>query len=371
MSEPGKSKMPAVIIGVAVIVGLAIALYLGLRQSSDQGAGSATAPDVETTENGSAPKVSVPITPKTIVDYDSLEKDPTLKDSMERRKSDLGLDSSVDMVVKEDESFTVGNRTIPMREILDKIKLGKGEILEDNVAPSTGSARKPLPHSVLMEKLDAAEKQYRTLETQLKDPQVQDNPELQARLSQQLKELETTVSLYHKYKELDQKIQDLKRKIETGEAEKDKQTLDLLATLEREKLALEDALRSRVAPDDELEAYGIYVVKPSDNIWNIHFEFLKEYFQHRGITVTSTADEPSGHGRSSGVARILKFSENMVYIYNTRERKLEWDLNVIQPWTKIVIFNMGEVLSVLGQIDFRQIDEIRYDGETLWVPAKE
>ena len=50
----------------------------------------------------------------------------------------------------------------------------------------------------------------------------------------------------------------------------------------------------------------------NDNIWNIHFEFLKEYFQYRGIVVTDSADEPKKKGGSSGIGRILKFSENMV-----------------------------------------------------------
>ncbi len=66
-----------------------------------------------------------------------------------------------------------------------------------------------------------------------------------------------------------------------------------------------------------------------------------------------------------------QFSENMVYIFNLKERKLDVDLNLLQPLSKIVIFNMGEVLALLDPIDFNIVNSIRYDGETLWIPAEE
>jgi len=61
------------------------------------------------------------------------------------------------------------------------------------------------------------------------------------------------------------------------------------------------------------------VVKPGDNIWNIHFNILKEYYSHKNILVSSKADEPINMGQSSGVGKILKFSETMVIIYNLIE----------------------------------------------------
>ncbi|MDX9788695.1 MAG: hypothetical protein RBT11_18095 [Desulfobacterales bacterium] len=117
-------------------------------------------------------------------------------------------------------------------------------------------------------------------------------------------------------------------------------------------------------------AYGIYVVQPLDNIWNVHFQFLRDYFKQRGIALSLVSDEPNRRGFSSGVGKILKFSENMVYIYNLRERKLDVDLDTIQPLTKIVIFDMGRVFTLLDQIDDKRIDHIQFDGETLWIPAQ-
>ena len=38
--------------------------------------------------------------------------------------------------------------------------------------------------------------------------------------------------------------------------------------------------------------FGIYVVKAGDNIWNIHYNLLKEYFRHKGVPISPMADEP-------------------------------------------------------------------------------
>lgn len=117
------------------------------------------------------------------------------------------------------------------------------------------------------------------------------------------------------------------------------------------------------------EVYGIHIVRPGDNIWNIHFTFLKSYFDHRGIRLSPISDEPDAHGTSSGVGRLLKFSERMVYIYNLRVHRIENNLDLIHPLSKIVIFRMKQVFTLLDQIDFARINRIQFDGETLWLPA--
>ena len=132
---------------------------------------------------------------------------------------------------------------------------------------------------------------------------------------------------------------------------------------------LADRLARQTGAAGGVEAYGIHVVQPGDNIWDIHFRFLREYFEDRGVTLSPVDDEPTAPGRSSGVGRILKFSENMVYIYNIRERQLGTDLDLIHPLSKIVVFNLGRALALLDRIDYRRIDRVRFDGETLWVPA--
>jgi hypothetical protein len=74
-------------------------------------------------------------------------------------------------------------------------------------------------------------------------------------------------------------------------------------------------------------------------------------------------------GYSTGVGKILKFSENLVHIYNLRERTLDSDLHFIHPLSKIVVYNMGRVFALLDRIDYKDVNRIQFDGETLWLPA--
>ena len=113
------------------------------------------------------------------------------------------------------------------------------------------------------------------------------------------------------------------------------------------------------------DAYGIYVVRPGDNIWDVHFRILKSFFAGKGITLSRWADQPLRNGDSSGVGRILKYSEKMVSIYNIEEHRVDTHLNLIQPYSKIVVFNIGQALEILKQIDYQHINNVRFDGERL------
>lgn len=194
------------------------------------------------------------------------EEDPSgeIQELTEQRKADLGVDESIDWVLKADESLKLGDTEVSMSEILSHIRLQRGDIIEN----------------------------------------------------------------------------DLQEK------------------------ALKDA-------GADTDVYGIHVVKPDDNIWNIHFRFLRDYFEKRGITLSPLSDEATNAGYSSGVGKILKFSENMVYIYNVRDRSLDVDLNLIHPLSKVIVFDMGRVFALLDQIDYENVNRIQFDGETIWIPAKQ
>lgn len=133
---------------------------------------------------------------------------------------------------------------------------------------------------------------------------------------------------------------------------------------------LESELMMLLKKEKQPEAYGIYVVRSKDNIWNIHYKFLTEYFKHRNIDLSGSADEPDSRGRSSGVGKILKFSEKMVYIYNIRKRELTSNIDIIHPLSKIVIFNMSKVFELLKDVTYQDMDKIQFDGENIWLPAK-
>jgi hypothetical protein len=207
-----------------------------------------------------APRVEIPT--EKVIDYGKIKEnsDSTLTDLMNERKEPYGVEQSIDMIVKSDESIKVGDETVPMKTILDQVRLEQGEIIETNLG-KTPEEKKP------------------------------------------------------------------------GE-------------------------------------YGIRVVQAQENIWDIHFKLLKDYYAHKGIHVSPLADEPDLQGRSSGVGKILKFSEHMVHIYNMREHKLETDLNQIYPLTKVVVYNMSFIFALLDRVDYQDVHRIEFDGETLWLPAE-
>jgi hypothetical protein len=211
----------------------------------------------------SAEKVTTPIPSEKVIDYGKLkdDKDKALSALMQERKATYGIEESIDMIVKSDESIKIGEKTVPMKEILDEVRLKEGDILETDLGTKAG---------------------------------------------------------------------------------KDK-------------------------PRD----HGIHVVRADQNIWAIHFKLLRDYYEHKGIELSPLADEPDRLGHSSGFGKILKFSEHMVHIYNLKEQKLETDLDLIYPLSKVVIYNMGHIFALLDRIDYRDVHRIEFDGETLWLPAEQ
>ncbi len=115
--------------------------------------------------------------------------------------------------------------------------------------------------------------------------------------------------------------------------------------------------------------YGIYIVKKGDNLWDIHFRILKELFNKKGITLSLNADEPVKGGYSSGVGKILKFSEKMVSIYSLDNVKIEDDINILEPDGKVVIYKMDDIESLLKDMSEKNINNVIFDGKNLWVES--
>lgn len=242
------SKQALIALVVCVLIVIVSAVGLWLRPEKEQ----------EPVKKPPSEKVRGSVKSQPVIDYNKLEKDSELKKLMEKRKAEYGMGRGIDMIVTSDESVKIGDATVPMQEVFEKIRLNSGEIVERDI-----------------------------------DTKPSDAPAIQT--------------------------------------------------------------------------FGIHVVQPGDNIWNIHFKFLKGYFDHRGIDLSPLADEPDDRGYSSGIGKILKFSENIVYIYNIKEKKFEVDLNLIVPLNKIIVYNMDQIFKLLNQIDYNQVDHIMFDGDTIWL----
>ncbi len=247
--KPAEISSTAIGILISFFILVTIAgLYLWLKKDS------------KVTTQNIPEKVQMPVTAETVIDYNNIEKDKALIALMQKRKAEYGIEKGVDIITKSDESFKIGGSTVSMQEILDKIRIKSGDIVEKDLKSN---------------KMDS-----------MKDS----------------------------------------------------------------------------------ETFGIYVVQPGDNIWNIHFNFLKEYFAHKGISLSPLADEPARGGQSSGVGKLLKFSETTINIYNIKERKIDVDLKLIYSLSKVVIYNMDQIFALLDLIDYEHVNRIQFDGETLWIP---
>jgi hypothetical protein len=240
-------------VGLCVLL-IGIGIWYALRP-----AGPEKQPPVP---SGAEMEKKMPVPSEKVIDYGKLqgEGDQDLSALMESRKAPYGLENSIDMIVKPDESIKVGQETLQMEKILEEVRLRLGEIVETDL---------------------------------------------------------------------------------TGDSK----------------------------PEGSDDVFGIHVVQPNENIWDIHFNLLKDYFDHKDIQLAPLSDEPDRRGYSSGVGKILKFSENLVHIYNVRDRRLDTDLHQIYPLSKIVIYNMGRVFALLDRIDYNDVHRIEFDGETLWLPA--
>ena len=195
------------------------------------------------------------------------------------------------------------------------------------------------------------------------------DPMKTAHLIRERNTLAERITLLEKYEGLLARRQKIQEWAALSESEATDRIRSETKALRARADGLEDALTDLLLPGERINAYGIYIVRPGDNIWNVHFQFLKENFKHRGIILSPRDDEPDARGSSSGVGKILKFAEGMVYIYNLRERRLAEDINIIQPMTKIIVFNMAKAIELIKQVSYEDIRKIQYDGETLWLPS--
>jgi len=106
--------------------------------------------------------------------------------------------------------------------------------------------------------------------------------------------------------------------------------------------------------------YAVRIVQPGDNLWNIHYQIIRDYLARRHIILAADADKPHPDGRSSGIGRLLKFIESVVVVYDFDKNRAEKDLNLIHPYHIVVFFKISDLLSALDQLQPDDLNRIRY-----------
>ena len=106
--------------------------------------------------------------------------------------------------------------------------------------------------------------------------------------------------------------------------------------------------------------YGVRIVRPGEYVWGIDFAVLRQVMARRGVMISTTADHPDREGRSSGVARILKFAEGIVYAYNVHENRFEKDLNTISPGFIVIYFRICDYVAALDRLNTADLQGLHY-----------
>ena len=111
--------------------------------------------------------------------------------------------------------------------------------------------------------------------------------------------------------------------------------------------------------------YGIRVVRPNESLWHIHYALMREYLGRRQIDIPPDADRPLPDGRSSPVARVLKFFEGIVSIYDLVDVHAKLDIDEIRPFSMIIFFRISDLFTALDQVKPEDINRLRYIGNSL------
>ncbi|MEE9555811.1 MAG: hypothetical protein V3V76_01010 [Candidatus Adiutricales bacterium] len=308
------------------------------------------------------------------------EKEEDLSSATKERKEEFGLKKSVDIVVKPGESIRIGKEEIPLNKILAEIEKQKKE--------------KPLSPKTFLRQLKIPEEDIKageTLSASLAEDRIREDKN-----QTQPTEKPGAVAMAEKQPEKTAPAEKsgfwriINRVLgkSTEETPSEEKAAERSAPAREAQKSVAQVVRDKTAPDSEAETppssadagrvesavaklkkepinyYGIYVVKVGDNLWNIHFAFLREYMGNLGIEIAAMDDEPIG-SHSSGVGRILKYAENMVFIFNLKTKELSEDLNMLEPAEKIIIFNLPRLHSTLGSLTAEQLKTVRFDGRDL------
>ncbi|MDM8539176.1 hypothetical protein QUF70_20675, partial [Desulfobacterales bacterium HSG17] len=263
--KDGSEKFFKLIIIFAIIITIGLGIWWFWFQEEPKQA--IVAPPARIVDKPAKSPKAQPPEPKTVIRYD--KDDENFQELMKRRKAEYGLDKGVDMIVKENESVEIGDTTIPMEEILNKIRLKKGQVVEQDFGAIITARKKQESIERLFEKLKESEDRFWELEKELSTGKIKTGEsqtpeelqydelqyeELQYKV-QEHAELSKIIQKYQSYKETLQNIETHKELINADDFEQ--KTTEIIKNLEDKKQALENQLKklvtaraSKAIPDD-------------------------------------------------------------------------------------------------------------------------
>ena len=229
----------ALFAGALIVLLLAIGLYLFPRRTPETEQAVAPA-------SPEPPPAAVSTEEPPVIDFNKINGEDSARDQelaqlMDERKAKFGVDKSLDMIVKGDEAIKVGDHTVSMKDIMEDVAVSRGEIVESELdsptTPEAASAGRPAaaPEKSALDK-EAPEK-----------------------------------------------------KIEPagipGRAEDKIASEAAQPPVSGETAAGTASRPDKAGTEKRIDEFGIYVVRPGDNIWNIHFRVLKEFFDNEGVVL--------------------------------------------------------------------------------------
>ena len=162
-------------------------------------------------ETGSTPET--PEKPDIVVHFDKSDED--FKKLMNRRKAKYGLKESVDMIVESDETLEVGGISVPMEEILEKIRLKSGQMVETDLGPTLSTLGEGDRIDRLYTQLKEKEKRFKELENDLGNA-LAETPETEAK-REEYNRLREVVDDYYDYRDALSAIRDWELALESGD----------------------------------------------------------------------------------------------------------------------------------------------------------
>ena len=147
---------------------------------------------------------------------------------------------------------------------------------------------------------------------------------------------------------------------------------------------VETDLKTGEMASEKSDVFGIHILKFKERLPDIHFKLLKALVDARGMSLAGMSSESDRRGAGFMVGKILAFSEHNAYIYDIKKKRVTSDANLSEPNSKIVIYRLGMLSSLLDSMDGGRIDDgltrlyetrlykksggkLYFDGDALWM----